>query len=234
MPTHVFTPVLGKRIRVTRLDNCGRVPAPGTIESFVVTNGFITASLSSEVEEGTEIITRRADGSLCVSEKADDSFKRFTLELTFCGVDPALKTFMTNAEPYEDWAGDLAGFTVPEGSLNKRFALELWTGLSGGVCGEGAEEAGGYLLLPFVQAGVLGDLEIGSENSIDFSMTGAATRGGNGWGVGPYDVLLDPTTPPAVPAPLPTALSPADHLLIMDTGLAPPPSAAGQLQAMPL
>ena len=218
MPTHVFTPVLGKRIRVTRLDTCGRVPAPGTIESFVVTNGFITASLSSEVEEGTEIITRRADGSLCVSEKADDSFKRFTLELTFCGVDPALKTFMTNAEPYEDWAGDLAGFTVPEGSLNKRFALELWTGLSGG----GAEEAGGYLLLPFVQAGVLGDLEIGSENSIDFSMTGAATRGGNGWGVGPYNVLLDPTTPPAVPAPLPTALSPADHLLIMDTGLAVP------------
>ena len=102
------------------------------------------------------------------------------------------------------------------------------------MCGEGAEEAGGYLLLPFVQAWVLGDLEIGSENSIDFSMTGAATRGGNGWGVGPYNVLLDPTTPPAVPAPLPTALSPADHLLIMDTGLAPPPSAAGQLQAMPL
>lgn len=237
MATHVYIPVLGRRLRVTVLDSCGRVPAPETVDSFVVTNGFITLNLTSEVEDGTEIITRRADGSLCVNERTANSFKNFGVEVEFCGVDPAVLTLMTNAEAYEDYAGDLAGFTVPEGAIDKAFALELWTGLSGQACVAGAEDAGGYLLLPFVQAGVLGDVEVGSENAVTFSMTGAFTKGGNGWGVGPYDVVLDPTgvTPPALPpaAPLPTALDPMDHLLMIDTGAAPPASSPGILQAMP-
>ena len=234
MATHVFTPVLGKRIRVTRLDVCGRVPDPAEADAFVVTNGFITVNLTAEVEDGTEIITKRADGSMCVNERTANSFKNFTAEVEFCGVDPALLTIMTNADPYEDWAGDLAGFTVAEGAIDKAFAFELWTGLSGQACAEGATDAGGYLLLPFVQAGVLGDLEVGSENAVSFSLTGAFTKGGNAWGVGPYDVVMDPTTPPAVAAPLPSALDPLDHLLLIDTALAPPPSAPGQLQAMPV
>ena len=126
MPTHVFTPVLGKRLRVTRLDVCGRVPAPGTADSFVVTNGFITLNLTSEVEDGTEIITRRADGSLCVNERTANSFKNFSLEVEFCGVDPALITFMTNAEGYDDWANDLAGFTVPEGATSRSPRTPAW------------------------------------------------------------------------------------------------------------
>ena len=236
MATHVFVPVLGKRIRVTRLDNCGRPPAPATADSWVATNGFITVNLTSEVEDGQEIITRRADGSLCVNERTPNSFKNFTVEAEFCGVDPALLAIMTNAEGYEDWAGDLAGITVPEGAIEKAFALELWTGLSGQACQEGAEDAGGYLLLPFVQAGVLGDLEIGGENAVTFSLSGAFTKGGNAWGVGPYNVLMDPGAgAPAVPvaAPLPTAIDPYDHLLMIDTALAPPPNAPGALQPMP-
>lgn len=235
MATHVFTPVLGKRIRVTRLDACGRVPTAGTADAFIVTNGFITVNLTAEVEDGQEIITRRADGSLCVNERTPNSFKNFTVEIEFCGVDPALKTFMTNANPYEDWNGDLAGFTVPEGEINKAFAFELWTGLSGQACVEGATDAGGYLLLAFVQAGVLGDLEVGSENAVSFSLTGAFTKGGNAWGVGPYDVVMDPATTPGTvaPAPLPTAIDPYDHLLLIDTALAPPPSQPGVLQPMP-
>ena len=235
MATHVFSPVLGKRIRVTRLDACGAPAATGTVGQALATNGFITATLSAEVEDGQEILTRKADGSLCVNERTSPSFKNFTLEIEFCGVDPALLSIVSNAEPYEDWAGDLAGFTVPEGTLDKKFAFELWTGLSGQACQEGATDVGGYLLLPYVQAGVLGDIEVGSENAVTFSLTGAYTLGGNGWGVGPYDVLMDTITTPGTPtpAPLPTALDPADHLLMIDTALAPPPSAPGLFVAIP-
>jgi len=235
MATHVFSPVLGKRLRVTKLDECGRVPATGTADSFVVTNGFITLKLSSEIEDGTEIMSKRADGSRCGNERGAASFKNFTVEMEFCAVDPALLTLMTNAEPYEDWAGDLAGFTVPEGAIDKAFALELWTGLSGQACVQGATTAGGYLLLPFVQSGVLGDLEINGEDAVTFSMTGAFTKGGNGWGVGPYKVVMDTKTTPGTPkvAALPTALDSLDHLLMIDTAVAAPPSAPGQLQAMP-
>lgn len=228
MATHCFTPVLGKRLRGTVLDICGNPPASGTADSMVVTNGFISVTLSAQVEEGTEIITKKADGSLCVNEMTSPSFKRFTAEIEFCGVDPGLLSVVTNAEIYNDYLDDPVGFTVPEGTIDSKFALELWTGLSGTACATGGEEASGYMLLPFMNAGVLGDITLDGENAVTFSMTGAFSKGGNGWGTGPYNVMMDATS---TAAPLPTALDPLDHLLLIETMLAPPASACG-LQAM--
>lgn len=228
MATRCFTPVLGKRIRATALDECGNVPASGTENSLAVTDGFISVTLSSEVEDGSEIITRKADGSLCVNEMTAPSFKRFTMEIEFCDVDPGLLSLVTNGAVYLDHAGDSAGIVVPEGTIDSKFSFELWTGLSGAACPTGVDEASGYLLLPFVNAGVLGDVEINGEDSITFSMTGAFTKGGNAWGVGPYNVVLDG----GADALLPTALDPLDHLLLMETGVSPPASVCG-LQSMP-
>jgi hypothetical protein len=150
--------------------------------------------------------------------------------MEFCGVNPSLLGLVSNATPYEDYAGDVAGFTVSEGELNKWFALELWLGISGNVCAPGAEEASGYMLLPFVVGGVLGDIAIDGENAVTFSLTGAVTKGGNTWGVGPYNVLMDTTDPLVpVPAPLPSALDAYDHLLLIDTAVAPPPESCDPL-----
>lgn len=229
MPTHQFTPVLGKRYRATTLDSCGRVTASS---QQIVGDGFVTVTLSSEVEDPTEILQRKFTGALCVNERGSASFKNFGLEIEFCGVNPDLLTTMSNAEPYTDASGDVAGFTVPEGEINKAFALEIWMGLSGQACAEGADEASGYLLLPYVQAGVLGDIEMGGEDAVTFSLTGAATKGGNGWGVGPYNVVYGGTPEAPVASKLPTALDPMDHLLLMDTGLAVP-AITDQLNPVP-
>jgi hypothetical protein len=85
------------------------------------------------------------------------------------------------------------------------------------------------MLLPFVNAGVLGDVEVTGEDAITFSLTGAYTRGGNAWGTGPYEVLMNM----GVPDVLPTALDPLDHLLLVETGVAPPPSACGFVPFIP-
>lgn len=223
MATRCFTPILGKRLRVVALDECGNVPASGTADSMVVTSGFISVALSAEVEDGSEIITRKADGSMCVNEMTASSFKRFTLEAEFCGVDPGLLAVTTNAEVYENYEAVAAGIVVPEGTITKKFSLELWTGLSGQACEPGVEEASGYMLLPFVQAGVMGDLTVDGENAVTFGMTGAYTKGGNAWGEGPFAVLADT----GAPAPLPTPLDPLDHLLLIETSIAPPAEACG-------
>ena len=230
MPEHCFVPVLGKRIRVTSLDDCGNPPASGVEGSSVVTDGFITATLSSEVEDGAEIITKKADGSLCVNQNLASSFKRFTVGLEFCGVHPSLLEKVTNAQIYADWNDDPAGFTVGEGTIDSKFALELWTGLSGTACLPGVAFSGGYMLLPFLVAGVLGDITVDGENAVTFSLTGAYTQGGNTWDVGPYNVVLDDL---AAPAKLPTALDPLDHLLLIDTSLAPPEPSCDPLPIPP-
>lgn len=221
--THSYTPVLGKRIRVTPLDTCGRFDK--TQHHPVATSGFVSVKLAAEVEDGTEITVRKADGSLCVNEKQSNTFKYFTLELEFCGVNPSVLDIVTNATKYLDHAGDTAGFKVAYGKIEKKFALELWTGLSGQACAAGAEDASGYLLLPFITAGTIGDIEVTGEDAITFSMTGAVTKSGNGWGTGPYDVVKKPKQGGGgfENAKLPTALDPLDHLLMIDTALAPPP-----------
>lgn len=222
MATRCFTPVFGKRIRVTRMNSCCQ-PVTGGNCAEIVTDGFISLSLSSETEDGAEIITKKANGELCVNTKQPDAFKRFTLEMEFCGVDPDLLSFMTNMDPYTDWAGDVSGATAFEGAVADKFGLEVWTGLAGEACPTGAEEASGYIVLGCVNAGVLGDIEITGEDAVSFTMQGAYTVSGNGWGVGLHDVVLNGGTP----AKLPTPLKPNEPLLIMQTGVAPPPSACG-------
>lgn len=189
MSTRCFAPLLGKRIRVTTVDSCGALPATATPNVVLATDGFISVSLSAETEDGVEILTKKADGSLCVNEKFADSFKRFTVEATFCGVNPSLLSMISNVETYLNYAGNIGGFTIAEGRLNTYFALELWTGLAGGACSPTLAEAGGYMLLPFLAGGVLGDLEVNGEDAVNFSVTGMYTKGGNQWGVGPFSVM---------------------------------------------
>lgn len=219
-----FTPIFGKRIRVIKLDECGGLPDADDADTVVVTDGFVSVQLSAEVEDGNEVVTKKADGSLCVNERQADSFKRFTVEIEFCGVDPGLLSVVTNAEVYENYATDAAGIVVPEGTISKQFSLELWAGLSGQACEPGVAEASAYLLLPFVASGVLGDITVDGENAVTFSLTGAYTKGGNGWGRGPFNLIKNAS---AANAPLPIAIDALDHLLLIETGVAPPASAIG-------
>lgn len=233
MSTTCFAPVLGKKIRVTRLDNCCNPAPAGTECGMAISDGFIRVSMSTETTEGTEITTTKADGTVCYSVRTPDSFNRMTVEIEFCQVDPDLFEMMSNAEPFVDYNGDTTGFTVGEGSLEKRFALELWTGLASNeeAClTPGAEEGSGYFLLPCLQGGVLGDFEVVGDGESNFTITGAFTNKAIGWGVGPYDVMLDAEGEPA-PLPAP-GLETSKHFLATLTGVAPPPAACG-CQPMP-
>ena len=225
MATRCFKPIFGKRIRLTKMDECcALATGPSGACLTVVSDGFVSVSLTSETEEGTEVVTKKANGDLNINQKAPDSFKRFTVEMELAGVDPDLLAFLTNMRPYTDAGGDVIGATAYEGIVNQKFGLEIWTGLAGQACAPGVEEASGYMVLPCVNAGVLGDVTIDGENAVSFSMTGAYTISGNQWGVGANDVVLDDTSQPAT---LPTALAPDEPLLILETGVAPPPHACG-------
>lgn len=219
MPTKSLQPIRGKRLRVTQLDDCGRFVTGTSLQ--IVTEGFVTVTITPQVEDGTDIQVRNANGALCINEKGNPTFTGLDLEIEFCDVNPSLISFVTNAEEYDDYSGDVAGFTLPEGEITGRFALELWTGIAGTACTDDGAQLSGYMLLPHVAAGTLGDLTISGEDAITFSTTNSSTRGANAWGVGPYKVLDDD----GVASVLPTALDPDDHFLMVETSVAPPAAA---------
>jgi hypothetical protein len=168
--------VKGRRIRLTRVNDCG-VPVYGE-GNTVTSKGFISVAFTANTTDSDEISVQNAAGEVCVFEPSE-----------------------------------MGGF-----------ALELWAGSPGAdVCSDpNAQGSFGYLLFPFIKGGIVGDFTI-ENGAATFTVSGSTTRDGNGWGVGPYDVLLDGATA----APLPTPLDGSDHMLMVVTTVAPPEAECG-------
>lgn len=228
MATVNTTVLRGRRLRATVLDDCGNFPDPTTPDSVVVTKGFISVSMTTEVEEGTETLQKLADGSLCVNEKDPDQLKRITVEAEFCGVHPAILSVLTNAAQYQDANMDIIGTVESSTPITNTFALELWLGVTGSACSDDGDVSLGYVLLPFVNAGTIGDITVNGEDAITFTATGMFTKDGANWGEGPYDVF----TVDGDPAKLPSPLQSNDHRLIVRVNAAAPDETDG-LEPMP-
>lgn len=218
MATKCFTVVRGKRLRITRLDECGNPPGDETEDSLVVTKGFVTVELSAVVADGTDIEQMNADGDICVSDRSRDQFRRWDVSIELCEVDPSLLGMLTNVVLEEDYDGNVVGVRQVEGASVDTFALELWTGVPGTDCLPGEPTNYGYLLLPTVIPGSLGDITI--ENGATTFTVSGHTKGSGGWGTGPYDVV--PEDAENTPGRLDTPIGANEHLLMRTTTIAPP------------
>jgi IPT/TIG domain len=213
-----FPLVRGRTMRVTKVGGCCE-PLAGD-DNMVVTDGFVSVALTSNITEPEEIVVTNANGQTCVRDPGCPEFNGYGVELTFCDVSPCLFAIVTGQPAVLNHDGDVVGFRMNSdvNICGQGFALEVWMGVPGVAC-TGEEGAFGYLLLPCLQSGVIGDFTI--ENAaVTFTVTGASTRDGNGWGVGPYnDVVTDGS---GNPASLPEALDTNDHLYVAFTTQAPP------------
>jgi len=221
--------VRGRRIRVTRLDSCGR-PIYGD-DSVVVSKGFVSVGFTANTTETDEITQTDASGDVCIYEPSEVSLTGYGVEIAFCKVDPDLLALVTGQNVVFAADGEtVIGFDIDtKVSLdNSNFALELWTGSpTGDACAsDGSQGQFGYILLAYLRGGILGDFTV--ENAaVTFTVTGANTREGNAWGVGPYNVM----TNAGVPAKMPTPITTSTAMRTMLVDLAPP---ADQCGARPL
>jgi hypothetical protein len=241
-----FPLVRGRTMRVTKLDGCGKPIATG--ETVAITKGFISVALTANIEEPEAIEVKNADGQTCVRDAGTAEFKGYNVDLTFCNVDPCLFAMLTGQDVvhgYTDGSDDtnvpVIGFTMDSAmkASDSYFALELWArspGAEGGCVGgvvtaaNAEQDPSGYLVLPFLGAGVIGDLTI--ENAaVNFTISGAVTKDGNLWGKGLYDVLKANTGTKAAPVyeakKLVDPLTGSTHLGVMYTTQAPPPATDG-------
>lgn len=195
MVTHVtkcLSYVKGRRIRITKLDSCGR-PVYGDTTS-VVSKGFISVAFTANTTDTDEINVTNAAGEVCVYEASVTSLTGYGLEIQFCNVDPELFSLVTGQPVVIGSDGStVIGFDVDTavGPVNSNFALELWAGSpSSDACANpNAQGSYGYVLLPYLAGGILGDFTV-ENGAVTFTLTGANTRDGNAWGTGPYGVML--------------------------------------------
>jgi hypothetical protein len=212
-------------MRVTKVNALGR-PVYGA-NSFVTTSGFVSVQFSPEIEDGEETTVKTASGEICVSEKACDELKWITVQIEFCQVDPCLFTLINETwTELRDCVGEVIGWAESHKfSCDSGFALELWTDVTGYTpTTPGAQGAWGFLLLPFIVGGTLGEQTV-ENGAISFTITGRTKKGSN-WGVGPYDVMCNDAATGAC-GPLLTPVSADEPRRIMLTTCPPPAAACG-------
>lgn len=212
--------------RVTRLGPCGELSETGC--DFATTESFVDITLTKVLQDRQDALQLNANGDICVDAPKFPILRWYEVVITFCGVDPELFNIVSN-EPLvlnDATVPEAIGWcTLPDSTSAANFALEFWTGTDDDDC-EDDDVTYGYGILPRITQGMIGDVTI-TNGVITFTVTGI-TRGGNQWGVGPYNVIINQTGPNAgFPGPQLVAMNPAAHKCFFWTNLAPPAGACG-------
>lgn len=224
MANKCFPLLRGEVIRVTRLDGCGK-PVNGAC-SVITTDGFIEIGLTSRITEGTTTEVKKANGKTCISETTPSTWDGWSMNITFCAVDPMLFSMLTGQHVVYDGKGDPIGFSLRDDVdlKGQGVAIELWSNVAqnaSDACDPNAQQAAGawgYSIFPFVQGGVFGDRTI-SNGEVTFSVQNMQTRGGGNWGVGGHNVMLDAGGSPSA---LLEPINGREHERMFLTNVAPP------------
>lgn len=170
MATKILKSIKGKVVRLTRLDECGN-PVEGSCTTLV-SECFVSVTLSPEFEAGTEFVQKSAWGTLCINDKDPDVLKRYNTQIVFAEINPDALDIIAGAEPVVV-SGDTIGATVGPELNEQAFALEVWTKRTGADCVAGDPEWG-YFVLPFIRNGKIdGDITI-ENNALTLQVMGEA------------------------------------------------------------
>lgn len=216
-----LTLIQGTRLRATLIDECG-APAGGA-SSTVVTDGFVSVSMTDNVESPDEFKVKNASGEFCVNQRSAPLLNWIETKISLCQVSPELLNLLSGSPLIYDDAlvtpNAVGVGTDSDTYASATFALELWTRIGrgrGAACAGGATRYG-YLLLPWLIEGTIGDVKV-ENGPVNFEIT-AITSDGNDWGVGPYNVV---NTRLGVASPLLTPIPSTRHRHLQFTSLAPP------------
>ena len=178
--------IKGRHLRLTRLDECG-APDTGADCGVIVTDGFVSVTISNEVESGEEYTQKNAWGDFCIAEKDGDRVKWANVSIQFCEVDPEILDMLGGANPVVV-GSDTIGATFGRDPNPNAFAIEVWTKKAGSdACASGGGmPEWGYFVVPYVRNGVLdGDLTI-ENGPLTIGLKGEGIAASDTWGMGPH------------------------------------------------
>lgn len=217
MPAQCVSPIKAQVMRIVKLNSCG-TPITGAGSAVVVSDGFVSISPSPQYEDGTEYVTKKANGELCVNDIDPPAFKRLDLEMVWCVLDPDALVLQTGERLLTD-SGAVTGTGVAfgEGQSLNRYSLEVWQPVSGvNACNAGGVQQYVYWAFPNVGNAKVGDFSF--ENGVfNFTIAGSTFAASLLWGDGPG------SAGPWINQPVQLG----DHYLYNVTTTPPPTSSCG-------
>lgn len=220
--TKTLPPVGGKRYRITRLDECGNIVYGDN--ASVVTESSITTTYKIVTNDKAEVKVVNDQGNICLLVPAESRIAAVEVTTQFCGMNPDMFSIMTGLTIDYDVNGVAVGVRADTTADIAYFALEQWTGLvDAEACGQVGVKDYGYILLPFLGGGRISDVTV-AVGAVNFTLTGATSRNGGSWGVGPYDVMVGAGS---LAGRLLVPMKPTQPWLVTRTNVAPPAATDG-------
>jgi hypothetical protein len=217
----MFAPIRGRRMRLTRTDECGApVVGPATTG---VSKGFVSVGMALQYEDGETIRVTNAGGEYEVNELPDAQLVGVEATIAFTGVQPDYAAMITNLPTVLDFQAAAVGLSADGGvPVVGGYGLEVWTDLAGAGACAGGGRSYGYLLLPYLRGGKIQDFTI--ENGAASFGVVSTSREGSLWGKGPYNVQESGAAVNGVyPAgKLLEAVGSRNHFKLFQTRIAPP------------
>lgn len=183
MATKILKSIKGKTVRLTRLDECGAV-VEGSCTTLV-SDCFVSVTLTGEYESGEEFVQKNAWGDLCINDKDPDVLKYVSVAVQFAEINPDALDIIAAASPVIS-AGDTIGASFGSDPNAGAFALEVWTKRTGADCTDPASQEWGYFVLPFVRNGKIdGDITI-ENGALTMGVMGDGFGAPASWDTTPY------------------------------------------------
>lgn len=224
----LFKPFKGRTLRALKLvDDCCELPAEDTQDALIVVDVFTIVSITSNVEDGERAFERKANGDICVNQRERSVLQDLDVAITLCQVSGAFVSGLTGWPEVHDADGNIVGFDIMEGESMGNVSMEVFSGISGVDCGDGAKY--GYVPIPCTNDWQISDaFEIaGADSLFDLQITGH-TNGNHPWGTGPFAVQLDDG---GVAGPLIDPIQNGVHARVMVTDVPPPAVTNGWVTA---
>lgn len=131
MPTSVRCagPLIeGVVLRIVKLSSCG-VAVTGTGSAVMVMDGFMKIMSAPQYQTGNRVVTRKANGVMCLNWKTRDQFTHNELTADFCVWHPGVPVNTIRARLLTATASPTGtGFAIgtQQNSTEGHFSLEVW------------------------------------------------------------------------------------------------------------
>jgi hypothetical protein len=131
---------------VYKLDACG-VPETGAGNKLVLTN-ISEISWEEQIDEGDEVTERNFVGRKCYTDTGQDEITYVNVNLTSCGINPALDNFLMASTSYGDGIDGIGFGRKDLNAPDSNVAIEVLMELDAGDCiGEDVPIAGWFFPL---------------------------------------------------------------------------------------
>lgn len=234
----VWPIVKGTRMRVTKINACG-LPIAGA-GNRLVTDGFVTFTISAVMKDADELEQVNAEGRTCVTDRTPPTRKYYKVDAELCNVNTGLITMINGWEQVLDYKADSVGFRDDKDvESDYGVALEVWTGgkadddcplqeVDDIFANPTSGKQYGYFLIGATEF-TLGDITIGAQVST-LTLSGISVVMSQ-WGRGPYNVVS--TDASNTPGRLLVPMNATQHFMVQRTPI-PPPAVTPGAEPVPL